>query len=122
MRSGGLDRRLLVVAEDAAIIVRASYFALAQTWASRMISTTRLSIIALSSIMLLLQACASPAPQREPEAKITEALACFPNAWNRADMSAFGGCFTTDADFVNAGFRGWTVEPSCRIYWQGGGL
>jgi len=61
---------------------------------------------------MLLQACATPAPQRDAEPKIAEALACFPNAWNRADMMAFGGCFTSDADFVNVTANWWKGRDS----------
>jgi hypothetical protein len=32
---------------------------------------------------------------------IARAIGCFPDTWNRRDMTAFGQCFTVDADFVN---------------------
>jgi ketosteroid isomerase-like protein len=38
---------------------------------------------------------------------VTQAIACFPAAWNTRDMNAFGRCFAADADFVNVTTTWW---------------
>lgn len=43
---------------------------------------------------------------------LAKAIACFPDAWNRRDMTAFGQCFTVDADFVNVTGQWWKGRDS----------
>ena len=51
-------------------------------------------------------------PLRSSEESIARAVACFPDGWNRRDMTAFGQCFTTDADFVNVTGQWWKGRVS----------
>jgi hypothetical protein len=49
---------------------------------------------------------------RSVQESLTKAIACFPDAWNRQDMTAFGQCFTGDADFVNVTGQWWKGRSS----------
>ena len=62
--------------------------------------------------ILLLQGCVGISQQTADERAVAKAISCFPDSWNRRDMTAFGQCFAMDADFVNVTTQWWKGRSS----------
>ena len=62
--------------------------------------------------ILLLQGCVGISQQTADERAVAKAISCFPDSWNRRDMTAFGQCFAMDADFVNVTATWWKGRAS----------
>jgi hypothetical protein len=63
--------------------------------------------IAIVVVLVLMLSPTSHALAQPPEEAVSRALACFADSWNRHDMTSFGQCFSSDADFVNVTAQWW---------------
>jgi uncharacterized protein (TIGR02246 family) len=70
------------------------------------------SLLTLPCTILLLQGCVGMSHQAADEGAVAKAIRCFPDSWNRRDMTAFGQCFAMDADFVNVTTQWWRGRAS----------